>query len=223
MPYCLPEVSFLAAVLQLVPGRRRLDARLGEDVLVVEERDRVRDRLQAVELALVGRGVHDALDVAVGGQPELVERRERAGRRDLLQIGVVEHQHVRQRLGRALLQHLLDQRVARDRLALDRHAVGLAAGVEHLAVDRLVRLVAVVVEHAQALDRGRRRTMRLRCRRHRHRRRRGRAGERQPPPTRRTRPSGSERRRIMGSPPLDAARRRRLVVRPSPAVVDTYR
>ena len=47
--------------LQLVPGRGRRDAGLVEDVLVVEQPDRVGDRLQAVDLALVRRGVDHAL------------------------------------------------------------------------------------------------------------------------------------------------------------------
>ena len=42
--------------------------------------------------------------------------------------------------------------VAGHGLALDRHAVRLAAVVEHLGVDALVGLVVVVVEHAQARD-----------------------------------------------------------------------
>ena len=65
--------------------------------------------------------------------PVVAQRREGAGLGDLLDVGVVQHQHVGQRLRRRLLQHLLDQCRAGHRLVVDlgdpdRGAALVAAG-----------------------------------------------------------------------------------------------
>ena len=88
MPYCLPEVSCLAAVLSSRPGRGRRDASFVEDVLVVEEPDRVGDGLQAIKPAAVAGRVYHSARITLRGQPELLERSERPGGGDLLQVGV---------------------------------------------------------------------------------------------------------------------------------------
>nr|WP_241535055.1 hypothetical protein [Clavibacter michiganensis] len=131
--------------LQLVPGGGRLDPRVGEHRLVVEERDGVDGGREAVRLALVGARVDDALRVAVGRDAEVLERGERSRRGDLLQVGVVEHEHVGQRLRRRLLQHLLDEARARDRRALDGDAERLPALREGVADDGVVVALVVVV------------------------------------------------------------------------------
>ncbi len=133
---------------QLGPRLRRRNACLGEDVLVVEQRDRVRDRLQAVELAFICRGSDDTLQVALRRDRVIAERCERAGLRELLEIRVVEHQHIRKRVGRRHLQHLLDQVRAGNSIAVDLDADSLATGVENAADDRLVGLVGVIIDYA---------------------------------------------------------------------------
>src|SRR5699024_7993515 len=81
---------------QLVPRRRRGDARLLEGGGVVEQRDGVHGGRDAVQRVLVHAEVGDRGGDPLGAEPVLLQRGQRAGGRDLLDVGVVEHQQVRQ-------------------------------------------------------------------------------------------------------------------------------
>src|SRR5699024_7078580 len=80
----------------LLPGGGRRHACFIESPHVIKERNRVDRRGQAVYAPIKGTSVDDALGIPIGGNAELVERAQRRGLSDLLQVRIVQHQHVRQ-------------------------------------------------------------------------------------------------------------------------------